>query len=117
MDEFPAVVERRQDVMAMYTMVTEIHHSQMRMDEKLSKHMTEETDELAKAITKLMGDAFPASDPGGHRRHHEAVIKQAEEKAVFWKEMRIAAAKWAGIGLIGILAGWAWAGFLKDIHK
>jgi hypothetical protein len=89
-------------------LVKQIHTSQKEMDKKLTRHMTDETDELAKAIARLMADAFPESDPSGHRLHHEMVIKQAEEKAKFWQEMRVAAAKWLGLGVLSFLAGAVW---------
>ena len=98
------------------SLLNRIHDSHVELDKKLTKHMTEETDELAKAITKLMGDAFPEGDPDGHRRHHELVIKQAEEKAKFWSEMRVAAAKWAGLGLLAFAATSMWTNFLKGPH-
>jgi hypothetical protein len=94
-------------------LVTEIHKDVKDLDRKLTEHMTSETTELAKAMTELMSKAFPAGDPEGHRHHHEAVIKQAEEKAKFWQEMRIAGAKWAGLGVLGFLVLSAWQQFLK----
>lgn len=110
--------DRRKDnpMQAVLALVQQIHASQQELDAKLTKHMTEETDELAKAIAKLMSEAFPAGDPEGHRHHHELVIKQAEEKAKFWSEMRIAGAKWLGLGVLTFLAGAAWTQFLKGPH-
>jgi len=98
--------DRRKDspMPVLLALVQKVHESQKELDRKLTKHMTEETDELAKAITKLMAEAFPEGDPDGHRRHHELVIQQAEERAKFWHEMRVAAAKWAGLGLLAFLA-------------
>ena len=94
-----------------------VHESQKDLNVRLTKHMTDETDELAQAVAKLMAEAFPESDPSGHRLHHELVIRQAEEKAKFWQEMRIAAAKWAGLGLLGFLVTAAWTTFLNGPHK
>ena len=89
------------------------------LDAKLSNHMVTEVEDLAAALTVLKRDAFPDGDEGGHRRAHEAAIARAEEQAVFWKEMRIAAGKWLGLGLLGLLAGWVWLGFVQAIqaHK
>lgn len=97
--------ERREPMLAMMALIQQIHANQLSLDRKLTRHMTEETDELAKAITKLMAEAFPEGDPTGHRAFHEASIKKAEEQAEFWKEMRIAAGKWVGLGILGFLAG------------
>jgi hypothetical protein len=94
-------------------LVKQIHVSQKALDDKLTQHMTMETTELAESIAGLMASAFPEGDPTGHRLHHELVIKQAEEKAKFWQEMRIAGAKWAGLGVLGFLVLSAWQQFLK----
>jgi hypothetical protein len=98
--------DRRRDspMPVILELVTQIHKSQKALDDKLTHHMVNETQELAEAIAILMKSAFPEGDPDGHRRHHELVIKQAEEKAKFWHEMRVAAAKWAGLGLLAFLA-------------
>ena len=110
--------DRRKDspMPVILELVKQIHTSQKKLDEKLTRHMTDETDELAQAIARLMADAFPESDPSGHRLHHELVIRQAEEKAKFWAEMRVAAAKWLGLGVLTFLAGAAWTQFLKGPH-
>lgn len=94
-------------------LVRQVHASQKALDKKLTHHIEEETDELARAIAKLLAEAFPEADPSGHRRHHELVIQQAEEKAKFWGEMRVAAAKWLGLGVLTFLAGAAWTQFLR----
>jgi hypothetical protein len=107
--------DRRRDspMPVILELLRQVHLSQKSLDDKLTEHMTTETTELAEAIAELMSEAFPESDPTGHRLHHEAVIKQAEEKAKFWQEMRIAAGKWLGIGVLTFLAGAAWTAFLK----
>ena len=110
--------DRRKDspMPVLLELVKQVHASQKDLEKKLTRHMTDETDELAAAIARLMADAFPESDPSGHRLHHELVIKQAEEKAKFWAEMRMAAAKWAGLGLLGFLATAIWTQLLKGPH-
>jgi hypothetical protein len=69
------------------------------------------------AIESVLADAFPEGDPVGHRKAHEAAIKSAEDKAIFWKTMLTKLTEW---GLIGF-AGWAvyslWAAFLQGPHK
>ena len=110
--------DRRKDspMPVLLALVQKVHESQKELDRKLTKHMTEETDELAKAITTLMAEAFPEGDPDGHRRHHELVIQQAEERAKFWHEMRLAVAKWAGLGVLSFLVIAAWNKFLQGPH-
>jgi hypothetical protein len=113
----PVFFDRRTASQEMVVLIQQIHDNQMAMDAKLMHHMANETDELATAITKLMAKAFPAGDPDGHRRHHELVIRQAEERAEFWSKMRIALAQY---GLLGF-AGWAfwalWQAALQGPHK
>ena len=99
------------------SVVREVLANQRDLDHKLSAHMVEETKEIADMIAKLSAAAFPAGDPGGHRRHHELVIKAAEERAEFWSKMRVALGQY---GLLGF-AGWAfyalWNAFLQGPHK
>jgi hypothetical protein len=111
-------LDRRQDspMPVLLELVKKIHDSQKNLDARLTQHMTEETSELAMAVAKIMKDAFPEGDPLGHRLHHELVIKQAEEKAQFWAEMRIAAGKWLGLGILVFLLTAAWGQFLKGPH-
>lgn len=110
-------VDRRPPSAELLELVRQVHNNQLAMDAKLTKHMEEETTELAEAIATLMREAFPEGDPDGHRRHHELVIKEAEEKAEFWKKMRVALAQY---GLLGF-TGWAlyvlWTAFLQGPHK
>ncbi|CAB4240804.1 hypothetical protein UFOVP228_89 [uncultured Caudovirales phage] len=110
--------DRRKDspMPVLLALVTKVHESQKELDRKLTRHMTDETDELAKAITQLMKEAFPDGDPLGHRADHEVRIEKEKEKVAFWKEMRLAAAKWAGLGLLGFLVAAAWTQFLKGPH-
>lgn len=117
MTETVQVIERRHAGSEILELIRIIHDNQIEMDRKLTQHMENETTELAESIAKLLSAAFPAGDPDGHRRHHELVIKQAEERAAFWKVMRTEIAKW---GLIGFL-GWAfvslWQSFLSGPAK
>ncbi len=106
-----------EELSAILQLVKQTHENQLTMDAKLTHHMTEETNELAEAITKLMSDAFPAGDPVGHRRHHELVIKQAEEKAEFWLKMRIALAQYGLLGFAGWVVYSLWQSFLQGPHK
>ncbi len=111
--------DRRKDspMPVLLELVKKIHDSQKDLDDRLTRHMTDETSELAMAVAKLMREAFPEGDPEGHRRHHELVIKRAEEQAAFWKEMRIAGGKWLGLGILTFIAGAAWTAFLNGPHK
>lgn len=98
------------DVKAMHTNITAL-------DLRLTKHMTEETMELAREISKSMADAFPEGDPAGHRKHHEAVIAKAEARAKFWQKMLYEITKYGLFGFISWLAVTAWSGFLQGLHK
>lgn len=70
-------------------------------------------EEVKSAVREAMAEAFPGGDPDGHRRHHEAVIKAAEQRAEFWQTMRKEIGKWGLISLAGFLAMAAWRAFLK----
>lgn len=112
-------IERRKtdQMQVILQLVQQIHDNQIAMDAKLTKHMTEETKELAEAIKKLMDDSFPDGDPSGHRRAHEVRIKREEERAEFWKKMRLELGKWGLLGLVGWLVVVAWQAFLQGPHK
>lgn len=44
---------------------------------------------------------FPAGDPDGHRRAHDAMIKNAERRAKFWESLSVHLAE---KGIWGVLA-------------
>ena len=69
----------------------------------LHDHISTEPKEWAKVLSDLMSKSFPDGDPEGHRRYHEAILKEAEKKAEFWVDMSDKLKKW---GLIGF-ALWA----------
>ncbi|AQG98596.1 hypothetical protein A9R05_06920 [Burkholderia sp. KK1] len=71
--------------------------SSLEVLEKDLKVVIDRVDDLAKG--------FPDSDPDGHRRAHEALIRKAEERAKFYEDLRGELAKkgvWAVLVLIGI---------------
>jgi NTP pyrophosphatase (non-canonical NTP hydrolase) len=113
-------IDRRAPSSELLVLIQQIHDNQMlmhadqkEMDRKLTKHMTEETQELAEAIVKLQGIAFPEGDTDGHRRAHEAWINKANKSAEFYDKMKTALAQY---GLLAF-AGWAayalWNSFLQ----
>lgn len=123
-DKTHTLVEQRVDsalllalVQTVHDDVKSFHTSLSALDARLTKHMTDETMELAQEITKLMADAFPEGDPKGHRKLHEAAIEKAMARAEFWKKMTFEICKG---GLLGF-AVWAllslWNTFLQGPHK
>jgi len=98
-------------------LITEIHKDVKDLDRKLTKHMLEETSELAQEIASLMIKAFPDGDPSGHKAAHEAWIKKTEAQAAFAEKMKFELIRW---GLICFL-GWAvialWRSFLLGAPK
>lgn len=69
------------------------------------------------ALDSAMADAFPEGDPVGHRKHHEAVIKAAEDRAKFWETMRTEIAKYGLVGFVGWATYSLWTAFLQGPHK
>ena len=108
---------RRYNDPILLQLVQQIHDSQLEMDRKLTKHMADETTELADAMNKLFADAFPGGDVYGHRQAHIAWIKEVETRTDFYRTLKKELAKW---GLLGF-AGWAlwalWQAFLAGPHK
>lgn len=120
----PPPPERRTETVLLLGMVKDVHddvknlHTTIiALDTRLTKHMNEETLELAQEISKLMASAFPEGDPLGHRKHHEAVIAKAEARATFWRKMVEEITKYGLIGLMGWLVMSLWSTFLQGPHK
>lgn len=111
--------DRRKDnqLDVVLVLVRQIHDSQLALDQKFTRHIEEETTQLAASIAKLMSQAFPEGDPDGHRRHHLLVIAREEAKVKFWNEMVTAGAKWAGLGVLGFLATAVWFAIKAEVHK
>lgn len=66
-------------------------------------------------LTLQLTSAFPVGDYDGHRRAHEAMIAQAEERAELFKRLRIKAGEmtvWAFFGVIGTLLIYYWNGHM-----
>ena len=95
--------DRRRDspLPVLLELVKKVHEGQKELDKKLSNHMLSETAELK----ILLSQAFPDGDAGKHLAYHESLIEKAKEQAEFWKEMRLAAGRWFGIGVLTFLAG------------
>ena len=105
--------QRKPHEPTMVELLNFINHQISEMRTDLSDHMKDETAELAKTVALMMKEAFPEGDPVGHRKHHEAVIKQAEAKAAFWSDMASSVAKWGLFGFFTWLVYAAWTAFLK----
>ena len=87
------------------------------LDEKMTYHHSIFREDVEKAVEKVYVSAFPDGDPTGHRKHHELVIQREEERIAFWHEMRMAAAKWAGLGILGFLGTAVWIAIKTEAHK
>lgn len=106
-------IDRRAPSSELLMLVQEVKTSQEEITAKLEAVPTD----IAKALAVLMKDAFPEGDPDGHRKHHEAVIKAAEEKAEFWKKMRYEITQKGLIGFSLWAAWYLWLAFLQGPHK
>lgn len=116
--------ERRTETVLLLSMVKDVHddvktlHTTITaLDLRLTKHMTEETLELAQEISKMMLIAFPEGDPHGHRKLHEADIDRAKARAAFWRKLLEEITKYGLLGLISWLAITAWSAFVQGPHK
>lgn len=85
--------------------------------QRTTKKFEELDERVATTITEAVAESVPDGDVEGHRRHHMALIKKAEENAEFWSKMRIELGK---AGLLGFLS-WAayalWQAFVMGIKK
>ena len=87
------------------------------MQETLSDHIATEPKEWALVLENLMKKSFPAGDPDGHRKAHEAQIQEILDRAQFWKTLRMEAAKYGVLGVLGWLLYHAWVAFLHGPAK
>jgi hypothetical protein len=88
--------------------VSELHKKVHDFDGKLSIHMEQESETLVNTVNELVAQAFPEGDADGHRRHHEAVIAAAENRALLYRQLQVKLAEWGLIGFVGwmIIKGW-----------
>lgn len=121
-NDTPRIVERRQDAnsQALVLLIHELSDtvSELRKEVREAKatftyHHSTYVEATEKAIEKAMLAAFPEGDPEGHKRHHIAVIKAAEDRAEFWKTMKKEVAKYGLIAFVGWAALYLWQAFLK----
>lgn len=115
--EHPNDDDRRSQNKLILTLLQETRDSVKDLDSKLSTHMVEESKEWAESLTNLMKASFPAGDPEGHKRFHEASIQRAEKSAAFWEKMLYELAKWGLVLFIGWAAVALWQTFLQGPPK
>lgn len=117
MEVYKAADRRTQpDESAFMFMLRQIHDTIEKMDNKLTSHIADETEVLAREIARHMHIAFPEGDPEGHRRHHEAVIRKAEKSAEFWETMAKEVSKWGLIGFLGWIGIALYRHFLEGLR-
>ena len=73
--------------------------------------------EREQIIADLLAKSFPDGDPDGHRRHHEASIKKAEDQAKMWADIRVSTAKWGIFGFLGWVVFTLWTAFVHGPAK
>jgi hypothetical protein len=95
------------------TLVVTLREDLQLLDTRLFSALKQQKDDME----TLMNQAFPEGDADGHRRHHEAVIKAAEDRAKFWNTMSTELAKWGLIGFVAWIAVHMWQAFLQGPSK
>lgn len=97
----------------MLLLIKQVNSNVDALRDDLVQGLSAHRDELKAVVTS----AFPEGDADGHRRHHEAVIKAAEERADFWKTMRKELGKYGLVGFTGWAAYALWQSFLQGPHR
>ena len=108
---------RRAESDATLLLIKNVDSAIKALDKKMTYHHEIFREEVEKSVEKVYVSAFPDGDPTGHRKHHELVIQREEERIAFWHEMRMAAAKWAGLGILGFLGTAVWIAIKTEAHK
>ncbi len=107
----------RDDLTTMRGDITTISRDLTAHRNDLATHIMDEPNMFARAITVAMERAFPAGDPDGHRKAHEASIQAYEARAEFWKKMAFEITKYGLFGLLGWLTYVIWTAFLQGPQK
>ena len=113
-ENIPVFERRKSDPLMI--LLTELREGQVEIHKQLEAHRAEVPTRLSQALEQLVADAFPESDPDGHRRHHEVLIRKAEVRAEFWQKINIELAKYGLIGFIGWAVIALWQKFLTGPH-
>lgn len=106
------LAERRANDSAVLVLVQTIQADVADMQLTLKNHIQTEPKEWAKVLSDLMNKSFPDGDPDGHRAAHEAQMRAIQDRAAFWRTMRIEITKYGILGVIGWLTYHAWVAFL-----
>ena len=97
--------------------IKELQMTTKALDAKMTYHHGIFRKEVEQAVVRVFEHSFPDGDPDGHRKVHEAWIAEAQAKAKFWEEMRIAGAKWAGLGVLTFIATALWVAIKSEVQK
>lgn len=92
--------------------LAQVHKEIKNLHSAVTYYRATQEEGIDRAIDKAMLKAFPQADAEGHKRAHEALIKQAEAKEKMWSELRMSVAKWGLLGLLGWAALSMWHTFL-----
>ncbi len=102
------IVERRQNQQILFDL---IQQQNAKLDKLADFVRTIATDQAQRLDSLASG--FPAGDPAGHRRYHEAEIKRIEARAEFWSKLRLSVTQWGLLGFIGWALVSLWNEFLN----
>lgn len=117
-EEMPVVrpyTERRNppDEQSILFILNVVHDKIESLDNKLTKHIHDETLQLAEEVSRLMLKSFPEGDPDGHRAAHEAWIRREESKTRFWEKMVFEITRWGVLGVLGWMLYHLWKAFIE----
>ena len=87
------------------------------MHTDLKNHIKDEQEDIALAVANIVTRSFPDGDPEGHKRHHEAVIKQQEAKADLYSFLLKEGLKYGLITCLCWIGYSIWQGFILGIRK
>jgi hypothetical protein len=105
--------------------IQEIRAAVSAFSERLSGHMEDEEAKIesnADALRELAVAVDNLQDQLGvkHHEHHDWIqseLDRHKDRAAFWKEMRVSAAKWGLLGALGVLASILWSGLQDYLRR
>ena len=87
------------------------------MHTDLKKHIMDEQGDITSAVANMVTRSFPEGDPEGHKRYHEAVIKQQEAKADLYRFLLKEGLKYGLLTCLCWIGYSIWQGLLLGIRK
>jgi MoaA/NifB/PqqE/SkfB family radical SAM enzyme len=112
------VIERRAiDVGMLIAKIETLHEDIISMDTKLTKHIEDEVEDIAKAVKDIFVQSMPNEDAALHKQMHETEMQILKDRKEFWKKLLFELSKTGIVGVLGWMGYSLWVAFLSGPTK